>query len=208
MSCLKAPLFSLTAHGSFAGLLNYAGTTRPTLRKHPSRSTRHRSAQQISQTSRLLWLTRRWARLSSADQTSWTSVAEALDLSPYHAFVRANLARFKTGDFPISNVNDEPGNKVHEIDFPKFYDNSGRATFAVMRLETYPMIAAVVYHSQDPEGMLVPKKIFRIFNTPTRWSSLVVPGQHAPGRWYIRIRGFLANGTPTHASTWAVRYFP
>jgi len=207
MSCLKAPLFSLTAQGSFAGLLNYAGTRRPTLRKHPSASTQARSAQQISQTSRLLWLTRRWARLSSADQTSWTSVAEALDLPLYHAFVRANLARFKTGDFPISNVTDEPADKVHEIDFAKFYNNYGRATFAVMRVENYPMIAAIVYHSQDPEGMLVPEKIFRIFNTPTNWTSFVVPGQHALGKWYIRVRGFLADGTPTYASTWVTRTF-
>jgi len=95
MTLLTGPLLSEQARGTLAGLLTFSrrrGRNVAGRRNHPKQP---RTEAQRATRLFMTWLTKAWAEISAADQASWLNFDETPLLSPYHAYLKHNIDRFK-----------------------------------------------------------------------------------------------------------------
>jgi len=111
---LKGPVQSLRASGKLGGALVFAESKgRPYLKKL-TKPKQPRSPVQVANRAFLNFLTKSWTELSSADQQSWETAAQTLNLDPYRAFVQYNLAQLTRDQLPTMN-RDQPGGGTHSL---------------------------------------------------------------------------------------------
>lgn len=90
------PMFSVRASGSIGGVATFAEWKgRPYVRKLviPANP---KSGGQLSVRAMMKFLSQYWASLSSAEQTDWDTLAAALNVSAFNAFVQYNMNRWGT----------------------------------------------------------------------------------------------------------------
>jgi len=90
MAKLVAPLFSFRAHGRLGTSLIYSSNRRTNYVKSYAVPSQPNTPKQ--QTVRLgtAAITKAWATLPASLKLEWQTVADELDLSPYHAYLKAN----------------------------------------------------------------------------------------------------------------------
>jgi hypothetical protein len=96
MARIQGPLHSDGASGTFAGSLTFAAWKgRPYCRERVDPAN-PKSALQVGVRCMFGWLSKAWADLLSApDRASWDVEAQPLQISPYDAFIKSNMARWK-----------------------------------------------------------------------------------------------------------------
>ncbi len=100
MATVKGPLMSLDASGSIGGAIVFSKWKgRNYVRTH-ALPANPKSAGQLSVRAMMKFLSQFWATLSSLDKATWESRAEVTNISPFNAYVKANMARWGTYAFP------------------------------------------------------------------------------------------------------------
>jgi len=108
MVLLKAPLASQEAHGTLADVLTFSKRRGRHVAGVSSRPKQPRTEAQRATRIFMAWLTSEWKGISSADQATWLNYADTPLLSPYHAYVRHNVNRFKLIPGLASGVSVKP----------------------------------------------------------------------------------------------------
>lgn len=94
MAKLKGPLFSTTATGALAKLLDYSSRRRGPIAGAHRRPRQPRTIAQRATRIFMAWLTAEWRTCSSAEKASWYLAPNAVPTSPYHAYLQHNVCRF------------------------------------------------------------------------------------------------------------------
>ena len=102
------PLHSAAASGGFGPWLNFRRTPSGTIveLRHPVRD--RRSPRQISQRAAMDLIAKLWAALPLPQRLAWASLVPREAATPYHAFVRRNLARWKGYLAPVRQPDGGP----------------------------------------------------------------------------------------------------
>ena len=88
---VAGPMFSLSASGTLANAITFATWKgRPYVRERviPSNP---KSGAQVGRRAMFTFLSQEWAGLSTAQKATWETLADADTISPYNAYVKANL---------------------------------------------------------------------------------------------------------------------
>jgi len=100
MATVKGPLFSLDASGTVGDAVVFSKWKgRNYVRTH-ALPANPKSAGQLSVRAMMKFLSQFWATLSATDQATWEARAEVTNVSPFNAYVKANMARWGTYGFP------------------------------------------------------------------------------------------------------------
>lgn len=97
---LKGPALSQEASGQLAKTLTFAQLKKSPYLKTISIPKQPRTPEQMIPRIIVGFLGKNWRNLSQAQKATWSPRANALHLSPYHAFVRVNAKRFSTWRAP------------------------------------------------------------------------------------------------------------
>lgn len=101
MARVTGPLMSLDASGSIADTIVFSKWKgRNYVRQHAIPSN-PRSAGQYFTRAMMSFLAKQWAGLAGADQTAWTTLAAATNISLFNAYVKFNMDKWTQEDGPL-----------------------------------------------------------------------------------------------------------
>ena len=95
MALTTAPLFSLDARGSLAKTLTYSKQRGQTYTKAYAVPDNPNTPAQQSIRHIIRLITQSWYLVSEEDRATWDELAELLNLSPYHAYLKTNAQRWQ-----------------------------------------------------------------------------------------------------------------
>jgi len=100
MALLTGPLFSIDASGTVGKTITYAKWKGRNYARQRVIPMNPKSAAQTGPRSMFAYLAKAWAGLGDVAQATWNALAEASQISPFNAFVGANLQRFQLNKAP------------------------------------------------------------------------------------------------------------
>ena len=100
MALLTGPLFSIDASGTVGKTITYSKWKGRNYARQRVIPANPKSAAQTGPRSMFTYLTKAWADLGDVAQATWNALAEASQISPFNAFVGANLQRFQLNKAP------------------------------------------------------------------------------------------------------------
>jgi hypothetical protein len=95
MAILNGPLMSLDASGSVAGALTFSKWKGRNYVRQLVTPANPKSVKQVSVRSMMQFLSQNWAALGATPKGTWDAPAAADSISPFNAFIRSNLARWR-----------------------------------------------------------------------------------------------------------------
>ena len=95
MARVQGPLFSLAASGKLGGAVVYASWKGRAYVRELVRPANPKSDKQLSVRAMMTWLSQQWASIGSTAQDSWEDLADADVVSPFNAFIKKNLRRWR-----------------------------------------------------------------------------------------------------------------
>lgn len=92
---LKGPALSETAAGGLADVLTFAKSKKGTSAKTWSKPSQPRTGPQVGVRVMIKFLSKWWSTCSPTEQATWSAIADARNLAPYHAYIRGNMLRWR-----------------------------------------------------------------------------------------------------------------
>lgn len=100
---LRAPALGRDASGSLAGQVIFSTWKgKPYVKKH-TKPKQPRTPKQVSMRAMMAFLSKQWSGLADVDQATWQNLALASQISPFNAYQKENLKRWRNYQAP-SNV--------------------------------------------------------------------------------------------------------
>ncbi len=103
MALVKTPLLGLDASGSIAHSITFSKWKGRNYVRRTVKPANPRSSSQLARRSLIRYLTKHWATLSGANQTTWDAQAKSRRISPFNFYVGYNASGWSHGNSP-SNV--------------------------------------------------------------------------------------------------------
>lgn len=195
MARVTGPLFSLDASGKVGGALVFSRWKGRSYVRRLVIPANPKSGSQVGMRAMMAFLAQQWTNVSSADKTTWSTLAEAISVSPFNAYVQLNQRNWRNFLAP-GQVS--PVLRVGDVDVL-----SGEAATAGVRQITLDFTVAGV------EGTNWGCAIFRALASPvvTAWSNCIavvlaestdvvayVDSPLAPDTYYYNFRPFTIDG--------------
>jgi len=117
------PCFSLSARGTIANQLTFSSANGRPYVKTKSNPRNPQSTGQTYTRDGVRFITRLWAQLTAAHQQSWQLLADTLNLTPYHAFLKFNTARWRDGLPPAMTTAPSTHDAVELVDHALWQTN-------------------------------------------------------------------------------------
>jgi hypothetical protein len=195
MATTQAPLFGLDASGSIGGAITFAkwrGRTYARVKGTPSNP---RSGGQIANRAMMRFLSEKWALLSAPNKATFNTLAAQGNYSPFNAYVRYNMLRWKQWLDPLIQIG-EPAGTNPVMGALTLTGGVGQLT-----------VSQVITTVNDIQGMVICASLTTGF-TPAKTDVFYVANYTASpivtictplkaGTWYIRTAGFSKGGTRT-----------
>ncbi|MBA7689385.1 hypothetical protein ES703_97891 [subsurface metagenome] len=93
---LTGPGLSIDASGSLADVLTFSNVKGHAYLKKHARPTQPRTPKQLSIRAMMSFLSAQWNLLTTPEQATWWAIVPGRAPTPYHAFISANMARWRT----------------------------------------------------------------------------------------------------------------
>ena len=115
---LTSPCMSIDARGTLGNVLTFAKTGKVNYAKKHFSPANPRSNAQVGIRAMTKFLTQIWSSLTTAQKESFAQLAEQLQLSNYHAFLKHNSRRWADGFMPTVDMldTDNPDIELDNID--------------------------------------------------------------------------------------------
>lgn len=106
---LGQPALSASASGTLADILCFANPNGRRLCKKKPKPRQPNTAKQLSSRAILSFLVHAWSALTDLQRATWTTLGTELNLPPYNAFLKYNLARWRQNrgpskDYPATDT--------------------------------------------------------------------------------------------------------
>lgn len=95
MAKVQGPLFSLGASGKLGGAIVYAIWKGRAYVRELVKPANPKSDKQLSVRAMMKWLSQEWAGIGGTAQDSWEDLADADVVSPFNAYIKKNLRRWR-----------------------------------------------------------------------------------------------------------------
>lgn len=113
MAVLRGPTLSIAASGPLGGVIDFCAHRRGTFCRRLRRDHQQPTAAQISHRALFRFLVSEWSQIIATNQATWDGLAADSAISPFNAFVSANLSRWShglwPGQVPAPPANDDVG---------------------------------------------------------------------------------------------------
>lgn len=194
MPRVTGPLFSQDASGSFAKAVNFSSNRGVKYARKIPHPTNPKTAPQLGSRAMFAFLSSVWKASSPSDQASWAGAALNRPLSPFNAYLSANLRRWVSYNTPL-RANTPPGPDPRiRASFLSITPGLKHLRITITKIGlTYPW-AYAVHHSLAPGLTPTPSNCVAVF----LFTGTVQVWQHAPlpsgVTCYYVVRGFSPDG--------------
>lgn len=97
---VRAPMLSMEASGSIGGALVFSSWKGTAYVRSLVKPVNPKSAAQLGVRAMLKFLAQIWATVTAPDKATWDTAAENANISPFNAFVRDGMQRWRNGQYP------------------------------------------------------------------------------------------------------------
>lgn len=92
---VRAPMLSMEASGSIGGALVFSSWKGTAYVRSLVKPVNPKSAAQLGVRAMMKFLAQQWATIAAQDQATWDTTAENANISPFNAYVRYNMQRWR-----------------------------------------------------------------------------------------------------------------
>jgi len=191
---LTGPGLSSAASGSLADTITFSKCKgQHYLRKH-SKPANPRTAPQTSPRAIMRFLSQAWTALPDPQKASWQPRATTLNVSPYHAFLHANLRRWSQFRAPSQT---DPASETGTQPYATFFKCYGGSGCAYIELKIYTLHNGwgfILFRSTAPTFPTGPTNALRLFPITETGTIYYTDPDLTPGTYYYNARHFTTEG--------------
>jgi len=192
---ITGPLLSLHASGSIGETVTFSTTRGRAYAKTSSVPRNPKTAAQLASRAMFTFLTRAWKNISAADQATWSSNAERMNVPPYNAYLEFNLTRWRNFT-PPSKILPPPGTGTYPTTPAQFATAVTRGVaLKITSIAAGDLWAYAIFRGLAPgfttgfdNLIAIPKPSTPAGHTEYLDSPL------APGTYYYNFRSILSDG--------------
>lgn len=192
---LKGPSISTAASGKLANALIFGKSKRRAYMKKHAGPANPKTGKQLTVRAAMKFLSQQWKQLTPAQQTTWATLAQATQVSPYHAFIAFNQDRWNNFRAPSK---EDPALELEPTPLVRAFLAIGGVKMATIRL--------LLWFPYDEWGVTIFRKPNPTYPFGHDQCVLWVPifGQRvtdyvdtplAPGTYWYTARAFTNDGT-------------
>ncbi len=169
MATVTGPMFSLKASGTLADTLTFRTNGRRHSVGKKNVPTQPRSNSQIKRRAMTKWLTQTWRQLPDYWQSNLDDIAQKLNLSNYHAWLKFNSLRWNSDQLPW--IDGIPGQDTNETNESKVVTKIGRLHSFVFKVEDWAeRYFTCIINAMPAEALLWnPAKTILVLGPPVNW---------------------------------------
>lgn len=187
---LTGPGLGAAASGTLADELIFSNWKGKAYLKKYAKPKQPRTADQVAMRAILSFLSKAWAAISSADQATWDQLAEPSRISPFNAYQRENLKRWRT--FLPPSTTYPPGTGIQHGSTTGYgVVGQRRKMLCTFNILTLPVLWGLTIHHVS--GDLVPIKWNDLVHiehiTHTGWYTFTI-GPFEPGLVWLCFNRF------------------
>jgi len=201
---LKGPGISAGASGTLANVLTFSNSPKGGYAKKHSVPANPKSTGQVGTRCCMSFLSQAWAPIFSGPKTYWTPLGEAANISPYNAYLKLNLNRWATFDFPTERPTTYPAFLNADILFAQILPLERSLRIQVNWLTQNHNWGIVIFRSTSTGFAPAPSNAIAMLRWKYGGSPTIVhiDADLPAGTYYYRFRTFAIRGTAadTHTS--------
>jgi hypothetical protein len=205
MAILTGPLFSLDARGQFAKTLTFAKSRAKNYVKNYKAPHNPKTPLQSYTRLGIKFLSQQWASFTENQKLAWQQLAETLNLTPYHAYLKFNAQRWAAFDVPsITPLLDLTTTETQCYREATKTDNHYEFTTSVTWVEQTPWCCQYFASTTDP----CPQAPSQLIHVACNWlpegpDQIQITTWHPPddATYYFQVRPASTTGG---AFNWAI----
>lgn len=188
---LRGPCLSLDAAGSIGQALTFSTWRNRPYAKHYATPANPRSPAQTGWRAMVGFLQRYWSLLTTPQQATWESLAEQSNTSPYNAFTRYNLIRWRHFHYPTKTYPATELLDYGNVGVWSFTTTLPRAIQQTLRFSAeYDNWGYVLFRSTSTGFTPAPANAVYIFPIEDAANHYYLDAPLEPGTYYYRLARF------------------